>query len=68
MTRRLVNPLAPSACKNPFQISIAENKAMHGFDVMLQVGGLDDKTEAEAFANAIADWMIAGGGWKARSQ
>lgn len=53
---------------NPFRIDIAENEVMGGYDVMLSVGALKDKQEAERFAEILADWMTQESGWKARIQ
>lgn len=54
--------------ENPFKIAFAENPAMGGYDVMLQVGGLKDKDEAKKFADVLADWMTEEGGWKKKVQ
>jgi hypothetical protein len=56
------------AVENPFKIEIAHNEPMNGFDVVLQVGGLRDEKEAKQFAECLAEWMTAEGGWKQRFQ
>jgi hypothetical protein len=53
---------------NPFKIDIAQNFAMGGYDLMLQVGGIKDETEAKQLADALAEWMTETGGWKAKVQ
>jgi hypothetical protein len=53
---------------NPFKIEIAENKPMGGYDLILQVGGLRDEKQAKQFADILAEWMVAEGGWKSRVQ
>lgn len=53
---------------NPFKIDIAQNFAMGGYDLMLQVGGLKDEKEAKQFADVLAEWMTETGGWKSRVQ
>jgi hypothetical protein len=43
---------------NPFQIQIGHNPQMGCFEIMLQVGNIKSKKDAEAFADVLRDWMI----------
>lgn len=53
---------------NPFKIEIAQNEAMGGYDVILQVGGMTDNKQAKQFADMLAAWMIEESGWVAKVQ
>lgn len=43
---------------NPFQIQIGYNAQMGCHEIMLQVGGIKSKKDAEAFAEVLRDWMV----------
>ena len=48
---------------NPFRIEIAKNEQEHAYDVLLQVGGLESKQQAQEFADLLAEWLINPEGW-----
>lgn len=49
----------------PFQIETTFNDQMRCHEVLLQVGGIKDKAELEAFAEALAKFMAGqDGGFK----
>jgi hypothetical protein len=54
--------------ENNFKIAIAPKRSPPGFIVVLEVDGLEDKSQAEAFAESLAQWLTAEGGWKQRVQ
>jgi hypothetical protein len=55
---------------NPFQIGVQKNEPMGCYDIVLMIGGLKDKKEAQAFADILAEWMVSESStaWKARVQ
>ena len=53
---------------SPFKIDIARNDPMDAYDVVLQVGGLKDRNEAQQFADALAEWMKGESGWAEKIQ
>ena len=53
--------------ENSFKIQIAQNDVTGGYDLILQVGGIKDKKQAEQFADCLVEWLIVeGDGWKQR--
>lgn len=53
-----------------FMISIAKNETMQCFEVVLQIGAMATKDEAEAFAKILSEWLRSRSesGWAARVQ
>ena len=47
--------------KYPFQIDTTYNNQMQCHELLLQIGGIKNKEELEAFAAALAEFVANGG-------
>ncbi len=45
----------------PFQINATFNQQMRCHELLLQIGGIKDKEELEAFSKALAEFVAGGG-------